>query len=227
MTPHERKAERLRLARVQEAYALLEKNPAFPAVRVEMYDKEKALAESRTEEEEKIQSDARLRHFLKIIGIRGEGYTRLVSKMDEQKALEIMMEDLARWAWYQVSRIPLDILPALPPGAKGTPHHTNANTIIRGTQHWVIEGLRRLAALQEKENTDTPKPLRRGYRSEIKGWMKQTGIGSQSDAARRLGVSIDVLKSIMSDTGRPRFGGETLKDVLTKIGMGSNPGDAS
>jgi hypothetical protein len=45
MTPHARKAERLRSIRVQEAYALLEKNPAFPAVRVEMYDKEKAFAE--------------------------------------------------------------------------------------------------------------------------------------------------------------------------------------
>ncbi len=208
------------MARVQEAYALLERNPAFPAVRVEMYDKEKALAESRTEEEEKIQSEARLRHFLKIVDIRGEGYSRLVSKMDEQKALETMMEDLARWAWYQVSRIPLDILPDLPPGAKGTPHHTDARMLISRTQHWIIEGLRRIAALRENENTDLTKPQRRGYRSEIKGWMKQTGIGSQSEAARRLGVSIDVLKSIMSDKGRARFSDETLKDVLKKIGVG-------
>jgi hypothetical protein len=216
MTPHARKAERLRSIRVQEAYALLEKNPAFPAVRVEMYDKEKAFAVSRTEEEEKIQSEARLKHFLKIVDIRGEGYSRLVSKMEEQKALETMMEDLARWAWYQVSRIPLDILPDLPPGAKGTPHHTDARMLISRTQHWIIEGLRRIAALQTE---DLAKPRRSGYRYEIKAWMKRTGIGSQSEAARRLGVSIDVLKSIMSDKGRARFSDETLKGVLKKIGV--------
>ncbi len=49
--------------------------------------------------------------------------------------------------------------------------------------------------------------------------MKATGLGSQKLAAKRLGVSVDVLKSIMSHKGRPRYSGETLQKVLKQIGL--------
>jgi hypothetical protein len=64
---------------------------------------------------------------------------------------------------------------------------------------------------------DPDKPHRRGYRQEVRAWMKHIGIQSQKQAARRLGVSIDVLKSIMSDKGRARYSQDTLEQVLKGI----------
>jgi hypothetical protein len=59
---------------------------------------------------------------------------------------------------------------------------------------------------------------RRSYRVELKAWMVRTGIANNDEAARRLSVSIDTLKSIMSNKGKPRYGQKTLASVLKKIG---------
>ena len=58
---------------------------------------------------------------------------------------------------------------------------------------------------------------RKGYRVEVKQWMKRMKVQKVDDAAARMGVSPDVLKSIMSDKGMPRYGKETLDHVLKKI----------
>jgi hypothetical protein len=69
-------------------------------------------------------------------------------------------------------------------------------------------------------------PVRRGYRKEVEAWINRSPeILSQRQAARHLGVSIDVLKSIMSDKGRPRYSQETLELVLKAIGYDANGGD--
>ena len=58
---------------------------------------------------------------------------------------------------------------------------------------------------------------RRGYRKEVREWMRMKGLGTIPAAAKRLGVGVDTLKSIMSDKGDKRYGDTTLKAVLEKI----------
>jgi len=80
----------------------------------------------------------------------------------------------------------------------------------------VAEAAIRLSRIQKKEAKGTL-PTRRGYRKEIDAWIKRSGVSlTQQQAARRLGISIDVLKSIMSEKGRIRYSQETLADVLKK-----------
>lgn len=59
---------------------------------------------------------------------------------------------------------------------------------------------------------------RKGYKAEVRQWMKRRKVEKLDDATPHLGVSVDVLKSIMSDKGKPRYGKETLESVLKKIG---------
>jgi predicted XRE-type DNA-binding protein len=63
-------------------------------------------------------------------------------------------------------------------------------------------------------------PIRfeRGFRDEIKTWIKTAGFGSQADAARHLGISLSTLTAIMRRDSK-RYGKETLKRVLKKIGF--------
>jgi hypothetical protein len=59
---------------------------------------------------------------------------------------------------------------------------------------------------------------RRGYRSEIRAYMKSNTLRTNQIAARHFGVSVHTLKSMMSSKGKPRFSEDTLKKVLNKIG---------
>jgi hypothetical protein len=68
------------------------------------------------------------------------------------------------------------------------------------------------------KSSQRPTIVRCGYRAEIKAWMKANGIRSQARAAKRLNVSIDVLKSVMSSKGSLRCSAETQKEILKKIG---------
>jgi hypothetical protein len=47
--------------------------------------------------------------------------------------------------------------------------------------------------------------------------MRGKGLDSIEQAARRLAVSKDTLKSIMSSKGKPKYGPETLKRVIEEI----------
>jgi hypothetical protein len=64
-----------------------------------------------------------------------------------------------------------------------------------------------------------PRKARRGYRHEVRAWMKKEGIATVQVAAERLNVGYDILKSIMSDRGNKRYGNDTLAFVLEKIGF--------
>jgi hypothetical protein len=66
---------------------------------------------------------------------------------------------------------------------------------------------------------------RRGYRTEVRQWMRDKGINTIPDAASRLAVGPDTLKSIMSSKGKRRFSDRTLQEVLKKI-TDSSPIDA-
>jgi hypothetical protein len=89
--------------------------------------------------------------------------------------------------------------------------------------HWKAEFLK---AAREQSQTVMDKaasapnkpPARRGYREEVRQWMKSKGLRTLPDAAKRLVVGVDTLKSIMSNKGNKRYGDATLRDVLKKIG---------
>ena len=82
--------------------------------------------------------------------------------------------------------------------------------------HWEKESWKRLIPVEDEDNSA---PNRQGYRKEIDEWMGREGIETVDDAARHLAVSVDVLKSIRSDKGRPRYSDDTLNDVLAKTGI--------
>jgi hypothetical protein len=57
---------------------------------------------------------------------------------------------------------------------------------------------------------------RRGYRKEVRQWMELKTVRTVPEAARRLGVGHDTLKSIMSSKGEKRYSDDTLNDILEK-----------
>jgi hypothetical protein len=78
--------------------------------------------------------------------------------------------------------------------------------------------LKAAAAAATPGPADTPaSPARRGYRREMKEYMKKHELATQQIAAKNLGVGLDTLKTIMSNKGKLRCSEETLDRVLKRI----------
>ena len=228
MTPRQQRArldrlERLARKQVTDAFALLEKNLDFPSVEIEIHDNDQEVLRDISNEAKDRMSDARLEHVLKLLDNRGRAYVRLVTDIETQKALRVIMNDVTRAAWFDFSAIPIE---AIPPTHPFAPRHEKSqiqrDELLKRTQHWVIEGLRRLDSLHKTHVSGKSEIDRPAYRDEIKAWMQRVGMESQKQAAKRLAVSIDVLKSIMSGKGKKRFSEETLLSVLKKIGAATD-----
>ena len=101
--------------------------------------------------------------------------------------------------------------------------YTKATLLLTGQHsYWKTEALKHLRNLKQPTAPDrdvVQSEARKGYRTEVRRWMKAQGLESVPQAARKLAVSDGVLKSIMSDKGRPRYSAETLANVLQKIGV--------
>ena len=84
----------------------------------------------------------------------------------------------------------------------------------------MLGAMKRAADRVEEFLQACPEPAqsRRGYRCEIRQWMKSKQIHSVKDAARKLGVSDSALKSMMTDKGEKKYSDETLRRVLEEIG---------
>ena len=67
------------------------------------------------------------------------------------------------------------------------------------------------------ETSSATPVVRRGYRAEVRQWMKQKHLRTVKQAADRLNVGYDILKSIMSSKGEKRYADGTLKRVLEQI----------
>jgi hypothetical protein len=80
-------------------------------------------------------------------------------------------------------------------------------------------GLRDLHAALWPESDPSRSTTRRGYRPEIKAYMKAHSLRTNLMAARHFGVGVDTLKSIMSSNGKVRCSQDTLDEVLKKIGF--------
>jgi hypothetical protein len=89
-------------------------------------------------------------------------------------------------------------------------------TIKNRINHWFKESLRRLVVTPGVSSTGHQLG-RRGYRNEVRAWMRGKGIDTIERAAARLAVSKDTLKSIMSSKGKPKYGPDTLKRIVDEI----------
>jgi hypothetical protein len=87
----------------------------------------------------------------------------------------------------------------------------------RGAAELSANGLKEAAAEPERV-PDGNSTTRQGHRSEVQAYKIKHGLKTNAMAARRLGVSVDTLKSIMSSKGELRCSQETLGSVLRKIG---------
>lgn len=206
------KRERLRRERVNAAIAQFKEHRKFPAAVVQIEDKNTELQKIKPDAPR--LSESLIEYAVKYLDIHGEAYLQLVDSQSLQEHFEAVMDDLTRMAWFNASGLPMEAIPPAMPFATPRPEQLQLKRLQERTRHWKTEGYRRLA---QRVAGDT-KPVRKGYRNEITAWMRKSEISSQVFAAKRLNVSIDVLKSIMSDKGRPRYSHDTLQDVLGKIG---------
>jgi hypothetical protein len=216
----EQDPEQLRQEIVTKAIALLEKSPEYPGVLVQIHDSNQVVDAGMSIEAKERLSEARLEYLLKFVQIRGEAYSRLVTDLESVKAFTAIMDDFMRLTWMAFAGFPFESVQPTSPFADPHAIQSHRDKLVKMTHDLIVEGYRRLADLRKASGEDGVKtmPTRRGYRQEIQGWMERSGLDSQRQAARRLGVSIDVLKSIMSNKGRARYSPETLAVVLEKIG---------
>jgi hypothetical protein len=221
----QQKLERQRQRKVGEAIKLFERHPLYPAALVEIDDKERTFVDNRSDAQLVLQSEDRLSYLLQFLDARGEALLKVATDLEYQKAMVTLMSDTVNWAFRELTRMPIDLLLPLPPGTKEPPLHAQAKKIARRAHYWNIEALRRIASSPTVPNV-APKPPRRGYRSEVREWMQEHQIASVKAAAKRLGVSDSVLKSIMASKGKVKYSHETLESVLKKIGHGTS-GDHS
>ncbi len=186
---------------------------------VQVSDQDKLIEQSISSEAKERLNDIRLSHLLKYVEVRGKAYLKLVTDAESLEAFEIIMDNFTRATWFQFSWIPMDAVPPTVPFAEPQSIQLQRDRLRANEQDWVIEAYRRLdSILHPTIIPEASAPRRRGYRAEVKAWMKDRQLTSQKQAAKRLGVSLDILKSIMSDKGRLRCSNETLMDVLGKIG---------
>jgi hypothetical protein len=212
-------AARLRSQQVDRAFAQLQKRNGFPNAQMKVSDHDLAHSELILPEAKKRGSTERLEHLMSFLEIRGEAYLELVTDLESHDAYATILNSYLHWIWLHFMGMPIEMLLPVPPGGEPTDLQLKAARIQRRIGYWVGEGYRRWAAIQE-DATKKTKPPKRGYRAEIEVWMKRSPeTSSQKQAARKLSVSIDVLKSIMSERGRPRYSQETLQRVLKQIGL--------
>jgi len=195
---------------LRKAVDFFEPHQDFPAVQVEIHDriadlmKEMAVQPFNTEE--------RMQSTLKIVDIYAEVHLRLVADMDSQKAFRDILTGIGFLAGEAYAGVALEHMFILP---------QNVARIQGRVNHWINEGFKYLVSLRTSASQTTFAPQaesRKGYRAEVRAWMKHEGIRSVEKAAKRLAVSGSTLKSIMSNKGDVRYSHATLTAILKKIG---------
>jgi hypothetical protein len=205
----------------RKAFEVLEKNPDFPSTQIRIYEQEQAFKRITAGNLTNRLSDPRLEDSLKLLDIHCESYLLLVIDLETQKAFaNIVMDYILPQVWayfaeYQ-SNFPMEAVPPTPlfatPGV--IPLQIQRDKLRDRAQHWIVDGYRHLQAM----HTTTSAMTRKGYRAEVRAWMKQEGISSVLKAAKKLAVSDSTLKSIMSNRGNVKYSHETLAEILERIG---------
>lgn len=155
-----------------------------------------------------LPSDARLDYALSQMDAWAGGYLPLVSTLADHDDYALLLKSYVRKAWIIYRGIS-----GIEPFGPNRP----LGLIQERSMYWYKEGLRRLAPKPTGQPSEKI-TLRRGYRAEVRAWMRNEGIRSVKKAAKELAVSDSTLKSIMSNRGDVRYSPETLTEILEKIG---------
>ena len=144
-------AERLRQENVVKAIKLIERNPEFSDVLVQIHDRNQALeAQMPTEAKERL-SEARLTYLLKWVEIFGEAHLRVVTDLESVESLTTIMEHFVRATWLKFSGIPMEEIRPSPQFAQPHPTQSKRDKLLKAAQHWVMEWHRRLASLRKDQ----------------------------------------------------------------------------
>jgi hypothetical protein len=146
MTPHQRRAAQQKQQRLDLAIAVLQKHPRYPAVMVSIFEQEKQVSASRTQEHDTLNSSERFGYFAQYLDIRGEAYAQLVTDLSSHAALRELLSDLIEWIFREVTGIPLSFIPPVGPGQKLSSHQTIRKLITERALHWGNEGMKQIAA---------------------------------------------------------------------------------
>jgi hypothetical protein len=206
-----KRQDRRLAADAERAFATLKLHPDYPAVHLRVVEKCESLDKTIGSNLPKmaLPSQERLDYAIALLDAQAGEYVALVRTLEEQECYARFLQYLEREMWKIYSGI-AEIEPF-------GPNPAMASIRARGL-HWYKESLRLLIPNQ-------PRKDRRGYRSEVRAWMKRRTIPSVERAARELGVSESTLKSIMSNRGEKRYGDDTLAAVLKKIGVDNGERD--
>ena len=150
-----RLAEVARRQDVENARALFEKKPGFPAVLVEIDENDRSIESEAPVEANQRLTEARLEHLIRFLDNRGQAYLRLIDDLESGKALTVMLDDFARNTWWQLSGVPIESIPPTSPFSKPHPTQIQRDRIMQRAKHWVIEGHRRLIETGDA-NADVP-----------------------------------------------------------------------
>ena len=207
MTPHNKRAARLRQQALDRAIEILKVNPRFAAAQVRAYDRGAELAKNLSPQQPGYFIPARMDFVLKILNIQAEAYLSLVDDMKSQEAFMTLLEEFGHTAFANFTGFPLEAVVSI--------RGNELEIIQQKVSHWVNEGYKRLIPCSP-EAIEQP-ALRRGHRAEVRAWMAARGIKTVAQAAKDLAVSETTLKNIMSDKGKVRYGRDTLEQILEKI----------
>jgi hypothetical protein len=177
----------------------------YPSVRVRLFDWETRFSDPLPR-----QGPDRLKDLIEIVDAHAGAYLSMVSDRESQKEYEKILAGTKARALTVYIGIHPDLL------FLGDPPEWQV-AINQRIRYWINEGYKRLVPADS--GNDEESPNRHGYKDEIDKWMSREGLKNLEVAARRLAVSVDVLKSIRSSKGRARHSDQTLNDVLEKTGI--------
>src|SRR5258708_35367117 len=87
--------------RLKKAVELLESQPEFASVQVQIHDRTNLIASKASGRAEKLATPSRLRYLLDIFDAHAEAYQRLIVDIETQKAVMLFVEEIARRTWEQ------------------------------------------------------------------------------------------------------------------------------
>jgi hypothetical protein len=139
------RADRVRQQRVARAREVFRSHPDYPAVHVKIHEDFAALKEKCPASIPRL-ADARFWVELAKLNVQAEGYLTLVDDSAYQDAFALVLEDMARKAWFEFSGLSWDMA-----------SRSDLSQFREAVAYWTAEGYRRLAPVAGSGKTATVK----------------------------------------------------------------------
>jgi len=183
--------------RTVSAIQVVKSNPRFPSAEVQIHDRVTELTQRTPPERIPEGTPERLTFAVSLLDIRAEAYVELVTDMSSQDAFVVLMIEFKLRSGEAYSGFPRALL------VESLPE------LEQRFNHWVTEGYRRLASLQEAPHTPTSDSDHTGEdaaqrrRAFILPLLKEKGF-SRSKWASEAGVDPSVVYDYLSGDSDPR-----------------------